>query len=206
MMKINRILSGGAGLAVLLVFTLAYGQTAGRFPAIDVRVPVRPVPFTTAARTYLVYELHVINLSSRPARLDAIEVRDGAARVAEPLLRLEGTTLDAAMRRLGVVPSDPDKRLLGGGQSAIVFVWVTLKQGQAPASLTHRFLVHQDDEAMTVNGVEVRVSRGTPRVIGPPLRGDLWLAANGPDNNSDHRRTVMAFSGEGRIAQRFAID
>lgn len=40
----------------------------------------------------------------------------------------------------------------------------------------------------------------------PPLRGDGWLAANGPSNTSGHRRGVIPIDGEARIPQRFAID
>jgi murein DD-endopeptidase MepM/ murein hydrolase activator NlpD len=45
-----------------------------------------------------------------------------------------------------------------------------------------------------------------PRVIGPPLEGDRWLAANGPDNTTGHRRALIALAGQGRISQRYAID
>ena len=54
--------------------------------------------------------------------------------------------------------------------------------------------------------VSVAVPAVRPRVIGPPLRGNHWVAANGPGNAPDHRRTILALSGQGRIAQRFAID
>src|SRR5262249_56214202 len=43
-------------------------------------------------------------------------------------------------------------------------------------------------------------------VIAPPLRGDNWLAGNGPSNTSGHRRTAIPIDGKARIAQRFAID
>ena len=40
----------------------------------------------------------------------------------------------------------------------------------------------------------------------PPLRGDNWLAGNGPSNSSGHRRALIPIDGRARIAQRFAID
>ena len=43
-------------------------------------------------------------------------------------------------------------------------------------------------------------------VIGPPLRGGPWLAANGPSNVSHHRRALIPIAGTPAIAQRFAID
>jgi murein DD-endopeptidase MepM/ murein hydrolase activator NlpD len=43
-------------------------------------------------------------------------------------------------------------------------------------------------------------------LIGPPLRGGVWLAANGPANESGHRRALIPVNGTPSIAQRFAID
>jgi murein DD-endopeptidase MepM/ murein hydrolase activator NlpD len=45
-----------------------------------------------------------------------------------------------------------------------------------------------------------------PVEISPPLRGGEWLAANGPSNNSGHRRSMIPIDGQAAIAQRFAID
>jgi hypothetical protein len=92
--------------ALAVLVASATGQTPSVFAPIDVRVPVPPRPFVAAGSTHLVYELHIMNLSSRPATLE----------------------------------------------------------------------------------------------------GDHWLAANGPGNEPDHRRTLLSLNGEGRIAQRFAID
>ena len=58
---------------------------------------------------------------------------------------------------------------------------------------------------MTLDGARIGVS---PKaiVIGPPLRGSDWLAANGPSNISGHRRALVPIEGQVYIAQRFAID
>jgi hypothetical protein len=42
--------------------------------------------------------------------------------------------------------------------------------------------------------------------IGPPLRGGPWLTANGPANETGHRRALIPIGGTPSIAQRFAID
>jgi murein DD-endopeptidase len=141
-----------------------------------------------------------------------------------PLLRLEGDALEAALRLLGAPPDATEKGVLPGGRTALVFVWVTLRAGTFPRALAHRFAIRlaspdggahsadahatrvTDETALVVSGVDVAVSKREPRVIGPPLEGDHWLAANGPGNEPDHRRTLLALAGEGRIAQRFAID
>jgi murein DD-endopeptidase MepM/ murein hydrolase activator NlpD len=163
-------------------------------------------------------------------------VRDPASPPqSPPLLRLEGAALDAAIQRVNLPPDDAHKRVLQGGQVAIVFFWITLPAGTAtPAALTHRFSIHvveppkppaspavttdglgggtratatgQTGPWLNVDGVTVRVTTSPPRVIAPPLSGDRWLAANGPDNSTGHRRALIALAGQGRIAQRYAID
>src|SRR5262249_54968806 len=132
---------------------------------------------------------------------------------AIPLLRLERDALEAALYRPGAPAGDEEKRILPAGRTAIVFVWVSLRARAVPATLTHRFDVRVDGpssaaeaSALSASGVDVSGSQKAPPVIGPPLEGNLWLAANGPDNDVGHRRTLLALAGEARIAQRFATD
>jgi murein DD-endopeptidase len=219
--------------------------SAKSFPTLDAHVPVPPAPLVGGGRTHLVYELYLANLSPREMTLEAIDVRDPATAESDaPLLRLEGGALDAAIQRAGVPVDASHKRVLQGGQLAIVFVWVTLPVGApTPTALTHRFAIHvvepirppvqpQPTQAgsgggtgpgaspgtgtatrasvgahtLTVDGVTVRLTAHAPRIIGPPLQGDGWLAANGPDNSTGHRRALIALAGQGRISQRYAID
>jgi hypothetical protein len=46
-----------------------------------------------------------------------------------------------------------------------------------------------------------RVHRHAPLLLHPPLRGGLWIARNGPDNDSNHRRALAPVGGRARIAQ-----
>jgi murein DD-endopeptidase MepM/ murein hydrolase activator NlpD len=45
-------------------------------------------------------------------------------------------------------------------------------------------------------------------VLGPPLEGPDWLAADGPGNDPDnhHRRGILIFDGRPVISRRYAID
>lgn len=211
--------------AMTIVIAPLAGQTPPAFSPIDVRIPVPPRPFVAGGATHLVYELHITNLSSRATTSETIDVMDRSASPdTAPLLRLEADALEAALRLLGAPPDATEKRVLPGGRTALVFVWVTLRAGTVPTALAHRFAIRlkspdeaahsadahatrvTDETALVVHGVDVVVSKREPRVIGPPLEGDHWLAANGPGNGPDHRRTLLALAGEGRIAQRFAID
>src|SRR5262249_45245550 len=76
--------------------------------------------------------------------------------------------------------------------------------------LHHRLLFAIDtvNGEKSVEGADIDVNPGTPVIIGPPLRGGGWMAANGPSNSTanEHRRAVNTVDGRARIAQRFAID
>lgn len=209
------------GALTVLLAPLA-AQSSSVFAPIDVRVPASPRPFVAGGAARLVYELHITNLSSRPTTIEMVDVLERSAANATPLLHLEGETLESALRLLGQPPDAAGRRILPGGGTAILFVWLTLRPGIVPTALTHRFTLRTGssdgatrrsgsarvtgEPAVVVHGVDVPVATNDPRVVGPPLEGDDWLAANGPDNGSDHRRALLAIAGEGRIAQRFAID
>lgn len=207
------------GMGLLLAALPLAGQVPPVFSPISVRVPSPPLPLVGGGRTHLVYELQVINVAPQPATLDAVEVRSATG--GEPLLRLAGPALEAAIRRFGEPADDHAKRELPAGRTAVVFLWVTLPPGPVPASLTHQFTIRSatgsaavqpgsqtpgSGQPMTVTGIEVAVAGVRPRVIAPPLQGDHWFAVNGPDNDADHRRSMLPLAGELHIAQRFAID
>lgn len=207
-------------IAVVVLSRPLTGQTPAVFSPLDVRVPVPPRPLVASGGiTHLAYELHISNLSSRLTTIERIEVRnESAPSDAAPLLRLEQATLDAALVRPGAPPDDMERRVLPAGRTLIAFLWLTAAPGTVPTALTHRLALRiagppatsstaaSGDLAVDVNGIVTPVSSQRPRAISPPLEGDHWLAANGPDNTANHRRTILALNGEGRIAQRFAID
>jgi hypothetical protein len=58
----------------------------------------------------------------------------------------------------------------------------------------------------TIEGDAIDV-QGTPLATpGPPLSGEVWMAAGGPSNRAPHRHAVFQLDGKLRISQRFAID
>ncbi|PYR35541.1 MAG: hypothetical protein DMF90_13265 [Acidobacteria bacterium] len=199
---VRRASACSVAILVTVTYALLGAQAPMIFGPLDVHVPSPPHPFTVADVTYLVYELHITNRSSRPAAIDRLDVRDrNATPGAPPLLALEEEALLAAIQPIGPAPARTERATIPPGRAVIVFVWVTTRGRRAPAALTHRF------EIRDVTGAPANET--TPPftvLIGAPLKGDLWLAANGPDNGVGHRRAVLALTGEGRIPERFAID
>jgi hypothetical protein len=59
---------------------------------------------------------------------------------------------------------------------------------------------------MTISGGDVSVDRHAPVVIGPPLRGDRFIAADSCCDATRHTRAALPVDGRVRIAQRYAVD
>jgi hypothetical protein len=53
---------------------------------------------------------------------------------------------------------------------------------------------------------QVPVSHDSVPVLSSPLTGGTWLAADGPTNDSNHRRSIFAIDGHIYSPERFAID
>jgi hypothetical protein len=159
---------------------------------IDVVVDAPPIPFRAGDRTHLAYELHVSNFAHRPIVLQRLEVLAGA----HTLATLEGDALASA--------SDSGAHI-ASRSIATVFVWVTSTDASSPSALDNRITIRIGNDDMTTN-VRVPVHATKVPVIGPPLKGRFWLAANGPSNDSAHRRALLPTGGHVHIGQRFAID
>jgi murein DD-endopeptidase len=200
--------------AVLLLhfsIAVAEAQTHSAVP-VDLDIPVAPTPVKADGKVHLVYELHITNFD-KPARdltLARVEVL-GDSQDAVPLVRLVGEDLAKQMARPGAGAKLADKRRIAGGMRAVLFIWITVDSAAAvPRTLRHRlaFAIEKVNGERTVEGASVEVRRDAPLVIGPPLHGDGWMAANGPSNRAEneHRRAINTVDGRARIAQRFAID
>src|SRR3546814_9530493 len=74
----------------------------------------------------------------------------------------------------------------------VVYLEITLR-GQAPAALDHHFEYRVDDgsgSSGAVDGGHVRVDGRPLPVLGPPLRGGLWVAIHSPTWARGHRRLL----------------
>ncbi|HEY5755991.1 MAG TPA: peptidoglycan DD-metalloendopeptidase family protein [Steroidobacter sp.] len=179
------------------------GPTSKPFTvAMDVNVPLTPTAFSAGGKAHLAYELHVHNMSQWDLLLSSLEVVDGdnSSRV---LASFSQADLERMMPRQG-----SEKTLLAAQKAGVIFVWVTFDRLQlAPVKLSNRFKVKLGDypETLDVQMRPLAVAKNS-LVIGAPLSGDRWVAANGPSNTSGHRRALIPTDGHAAIAQRFAID
>jgi murein DD-endopeptidase len=173
---------------------------------LDISVPAKPWAFRANNKWHLVYELHIANIGNENCTLKQIEVLEPGSNT-KPLASITGKDLDAAIVHPWVEESAP--ATLGPATVAVVFMWVTVDRGEdIPASLSHRITMNVGNypEGLSITMPSLEVNRNPVPVIGPPLRGENWGAAHGPDNDSRHRRGLLTINGRSYLAERFAID
>lgn len=204
--RLLSVLPLGASLAALL--TPLSGQTVSLPPSVEIRIPKSPTVAYLNNRSVLAYELHVTNLTRDTLTLQRVEVLADSGNSV--IATLADSALIAAIARPGLAAQGAQRPQLSGGMRAVVFMWVdAAKTARPPAALRHR-LTFAPRAADSGRGPTLEKSAVTvandAAVVGPPLRGGPWFAANGPDPVSGHRRSMLALNGMPHIAQRFAID
>lgn len=165
-------------------------------------------PARIGEQQVLAYELRIASDFRQPLRLDRLEVL-GPPGEDSPLARYEGQALSALLPQ----PPNSTGMLLQPGQSTRLYLFVERPAQSAwPSALRHR--LHWSWERKAAMGERQRAvldlaaaPTGSPMPrLETPLRGGLWLAANGPANSSEHRRTVAYADGVAALPQRYAYD
>ena len=179
-------------------------------PFLELRVPKPPTVATGDGGSFLAYEMHVTNFAMQTTTLKRVDVMagdgSGANRV---LLAMTDSTLARSLTRPGTNTPLAERARLAGGARAVVWLWVPVDRQAPPAAVSARLVLEQGtgDSITTQELVSAAVPvarEGT--AIGPPLRGGVWLAGNGPAPETGHRRALIPIGGTPSIAQRFAID
>ncbi|MGQ0650577.1 MAG: M23 family metallopeptidase [Gemmatimonadaceae bacterium] len=189
---------------ITLLPVVGWAQLADRPLLVEARVPKPPTIASGSTGEFLIYELHLTNLEGRELKWTRLDVLDAAT--GSPLHSLADSALwrDMARPAAGTV-SFLDRPRLAGAQRAVLFVRVPLAAGARPSGLTNRVTLVDSIGPRTLDVRRVAVAADVA-VIGPPLKGGSWFAANGPGNTSGHRRAMIPIDGLPGIAQRFAID
>jgi len=208
-----------------LLLSIAFGLLSACFarergPRVEVVCPLPPIPVTIGKNKVLVYELHVTNFDVVPLTLKRISIFT-ARQNPEPLITLEDDKLSAEMTRIGAsmmthtnsrVGAEDTRNIPPGGRN-VVFLWIELPGNQpVPANLWHQ-LVFSSTAAgtdkpsnATLQDFLVAVNQGPVPILGPPFNAGVWVAGDGPANDSNHRRSIFAIDGYIYSPERFAID
>jgi murein DD-endopeptidase len=200
----------GYGLTMLSWWLApALAAQASLPPFLELRVPKAPTVATGGGESFLAYELHVTNFAAQPMTLSKVEVATGGNEARRVLLALTDSALVRGLSRPGMNVPAAERAKLAGGTRAVVWFWVPVDRNAPPPAVHHRVFVETGtgDSARTqeLDGPSIPVS-GESAAVGPPLRGGVWLAANGPAQATGHRRGLIPVGGVPSIAQRFAID
>jgi hypothetical protein len=164
---------------------------------LEMRVPFEPTAFPSGSHFYVMYELHLTNFGAGPLSLNRLEVLDADTETARRIATFDAEQLEAMVQQLGSrLGSDRKERLvIAGGQSAVVFLLVQFDRNtRIPERLTHR--MSTADSA--VEGAVITTHHTELHVLGLPVEGGDWLAADGPSNDEDnhHRRGVVILDGQ----------
>jgi hypothetical protein len=159
------------------------------------------------SQVHLVYELRLSNPTPFAISVEKVEVVDETGRVLLDMDR------DAIGKRLSIGGRrGAEAASLAVGQFGILFVHVALPPNQTvPKSLGHRLsatlaLPDQPARPFAATVGETSVTEQDVPVIGPPLLGEGYVAADGCCDSIRHVRALLPIDGRYALSQRFAID
>ncbi len=179
-------------------------------------------PFLGTDQKYHVsYDLQLTNASRVPATLEKIDVVDGRD-PSKVLASFSGRQLvdpdcpPGDCNRLRLLPSAeaPDAAIPPQESRSLLIDVAFDSLAQAPKAVLHH--LYGTGAASPPAGTPAPldylaapfdISAGTPRVIGPPVKGKNWIALNGCcDIGWPHRTSLASLNGKLGNSQRFAID
>jgi hypothetical protein len=192
--------------ALLAPATTGLADTSENMTPLLLAVHDAPVPFMGSdGRVHLVYELGVTNFSSGDIAVEKVEVvGDGAT-----LQTLNSAAVATRLQPAGIRES---AGTLPKSTQALLFLDVALAVGaKVPTDLSHRVSLrataappgHQE---LSESGGTTTVDRQAVASIGPPLRGERYIAADSCCDATRHTRAAMPINGRVWVAQRYAVD
>ena len=181
-------------LAAVSVGTICSQDISRDLPYVSVDIRTPPIAPKTAGGYLLQYELYVTNWYDKNITMEAVDTMAGNVLLGT----LEG-------ERLNGLFTSGSTAVLGPRQTSIMVLPGVANE--LPATLDHRirFRVAGDLQDTTVRYRGTPIRKNTLR-LRPPLRGDSWVAVNGPGSINHHTAGVLTFEGRMIVPQRFAID
>jgi hypothetical protein len=212
MTPIARVL--GAGLAVLAVSPIAGASAASADRDPDAFTPIslttlnRPAPVLGSdGRYHLVYEVQALNISGLPWNIRSLRAEGTNGRV---YARWSGKRVRTVLVAMG--SGKPTARLDPGEGGLFHLTFSVARKRDLPRSLVN--VVSARNATKPVVGPPrasdrtrpSRLVRRAPVVLGPPLRGSNWVAADGCCTAHRHVWATQPYGGRLQTIQRFAID
>jgi Peptidase family M23 len=196
--------------AALASVSCALAEDDGRATAILVR-PIHEAQVVRGddGMDHVEYELLVVSVFSEPVTLSNVTVLDPNGK---ELARIDGSTLAAATQTLFSKTPSP---VIPASAAVSVDVDLVVPPGGAPERVTHRIAYTLEAGSqlapilgsLEVSAPEVAVNRKPALVIGPPVKGNGWLATAAcckPNVHGDERVAIDGVRIE--TGETFAVD
>jgi hypothetical protein len=182
-------------LATLYISTPA--QDISRdLPYLSLDIRRAPVGAQTEGGYLLQYELYVTNWYDKRITIQAVDIL-----AADDLVKtIEGETLKQRF-----APNSDQTAVVGPLQTSTIFL--SGIANDVPPTIDHRvhFRVAGEPHDTVVRYRGTPVKKNALR-LSPPLRGDSWVAFEGPGGVNHHTAGVLQFEGRNIVPQRFAVD
>lgn len=175
---------------------------------LSMRVPFEPTAFPSGDRAYLMYELYLTNFGLDPVLLARVEVLDADTGPGLRVATFEGGQLNEMLQPIGaemwMADGDEPYRIPAGGTVALFVSVAFPREAPIPTKLVHRVLLSNS----SVEGAPIGTHHTKLHVLGRPVEGTDWFAADGPSNSrfNHHRRGIFIRHGSLRDSRRYAID
>lgn len=199
-----------------LEFVVAPLDASLAFYQLETQAIIKPSPFYMDGRGYLTYEVFISNVGATPFKITRVDVLDGN-NLDRTIASYDGQQILDMIKSFQLTNSDARQSLIlkPGAREVLFFMTKLAGKRDVPRKLSHRFVLRSpeasdlDEETSSdflMHAAPVDVNLRTPVVIGAPLQGSHWLAANGPSNTSINRRTHITNHGVMFFPARFGID
>jgi hypothetical protein len=204
-------------LSVLILAALAFapvGAASAAGPDLDAFTPITqtvlapPAPVLGSdGRYHVVYEIQAVNVSSLPWTVRSITARGTGGRT---FLRKSGSRVSTVLVPLGT--GKPGNRLEAGQAGVFHLTFSVASKRALPRSIVQVLSLanasrpRQGPAKVTQTSPPSRLVTRAPVVLGPPLEGSNWLAADGCCTAHRHVWSTQPYGGMLHTVQRFAID
>jgi hypothetical protein len=167
-----------------------------------------PIPFVGSdGRTHLVYELKTTNFSSAETTIEQLQVLD--ADTSDAVATLDAEEVAGRLQPAGLREAIDT---FAPSMTALVFLHLSFSEAsEVPDRLVHRLSLRAaaappDQQQITEEVGPTEVDRRDVVVVGPPLRGSNYLAADSCCDATLHTRAALPINGQIQLAQRYAVD
>jgi len=185
-------------------------QSPAASSAVNITVPVPPIPVRSSGGMNLAYELELTPDNGLKFVPEDVEVIDPATGKVLYIMEKE---LFASLYHPAADPLPSGTELQNGtGKVPVprISIWFVVDPNAVPDRLVHRVTLNMSGSGQppfTQTGGEIAVRKDlSPVVVGSPMRGPGWLALETTAPDTHHFSAQITMGGVTRVPQKYAQD